>query len=118
MIVNYFNDCDSCYPFNVNPAILLSRNRLVVRFENQPVGMKEVDCILLLSFTSKLVSPLWTAFRNQLECLGSSQNGKAIHERLCHTLAKFFLNLLRRITYFLKFFVLEADIHESLITVT
>lgn len=118
MIVNYFDDCDCRYSFSVNTTILLSRKRLVARFENQPVGVHEINCILFVSFTLELLSPVRAAFRNQLQRSGSSQDGKAIHDCLRHAFAVFLLKLLRRVTYFLKFSVLESNIHKKELTIT
>ena len=66
MIVNYFDDCDCGYPFRVNTTILLSRKRLVVRFENQPVGVNKIDCVVFVPITAELVPPVRRTCRHQL----------------------------------------------------
>ena len=58
MIVDHLADDDRSVLVQVDSAVILSGNRLVVRSENEPVGMNEIDGVLPFSPAMKGVTPL------------------------------------------------------------
>ena len=43
MIVDHVQDCDRGHLFRVDPAIVLARKRPMIGFENESVGVNEID---------------------------------------------------------------------------
>ena len=65
MIVNHINDRDCSYLFRVSPSVSFAWERIVINSEYQPIGMDEINGILLIAITSKLVPPIWWGRRHQ-----------------------------------------------------
>lgn len=65
MVVSHFNNGNCGYLVRVHPSIRPAWERLMVWCENQPVGMHEIDGVLLAPPTTKLMASLRPAGRYQ-----------------------------------------------------
>lgn len=85
MVVDYLDDPDRGYSVGIDPAIVTTRHRFMVRLEHQSMGMYEVYGELLVTITLELMPPLRRIDRNHRERAGGIQNGKPACYRLRHS---------------------------------
>ncbi len=59
----------------------------MIRSENQPVGMNEIDGVLLIPPAFERVAPIRTGGRHMRQCAGILKDGETIPDRLRHAVA-------------------------------
>ena len=87
MIVGYTHDLDCGYLIRVYPSIIQPWKRIVVRYEDQPVGLDKIDRVLTGAISCQLVSPFRLARRYTGQRPSVLQDDKPTHDRLRHGIA-------------------------------
>ena len=77
MIVTYLKNHNRGYLARIDPTIIPIGQRLMVRAENQPVGMDKVNRVLPFSSTNKLMSPVRSSGGYLFQSTGPRQNSEA-----------------------------------------
>ena len=70
MVVDHFHDGDRTHLLRVYPTVVLAGKGIVIRLKNQSMGVDEVDGVLLVSISSKLMPPIWWRYGHLFQCLG------------------------------------------------
>lgn len=87
VIVGYARDFDCGYSICVYPSIIQPRERIVVRYEDQPIGLDKIDRVLTGAVSCQLVSPFRLARRYTGQRPSVLQDDKPTHDCLRHGIA-------------------------------
>ncbi len=112
MVIGHFDDGDSGHSTDVDTPVLHARDRLVVRLEDEPVGMDEVHRVLSAPLAPKLVPPLRTSGRHQGQGPGVLQDREANRDAPRQTIAVCRGKRTPGVESFFNFPASEGDIYE------
>ena len=84
MIVNYLDDGNRSHLIRVGPTVRVDRNRVMIRSENQPMRMNEIDGKLPGTISMKLMTPVRWNGRHHGQGRSRLEHCETRHDRPRH----------------------------------